>query len=170
MKFNLQVAFVLITLLLLACGKKRKHMDTISEPKAMPLTTVNELPDMRIRLADGNTVDIKEIKSKVILVLFQPDCDHCQNEAQQIEAHLDDFQQYDLYFISSASITEVKTFAENYNLSGRPKVWFGTTTLESILNNFGGIPAPSLYIYHEGGKLIQELNGEIDISVILKYL
>lgn len=168
MKRYFQVTFVLITLLFLGCIRKQK--DSASETKTIPTTIVNELPDMQVRLMDGNTVDIKGIKSKVILVLFQPDCDHCQNEARQIEAHLDDFQQYDLYFISSASTSEVKTFAEDYNLSGRPKVWFGTTTLESILNNFGGIPAPSLYIYHEGGKLIQELNGEIDISVILKYL
>ena len=154
-------------LLFLACTQKPK--DSVNETK-LTAAKVNDLPDMQVRLLNGNTVELQAIEGKVILVLFQPDCDHCQNEAQQIEANLDAFRQYDLYFISSAPAPDVKAFADQYNLSGRPAVWFGTTSFESVLNNFGSIPAPSMFIYQEGGKLIQELNGEIDISVILKYL
>ena len=130
----------------------------------------NDLPAMQIQLTDGKTVDAKKLEGKTILVLFQPDCDHCQREAEQIRENLNAFRDYKLYFVSSAAKPEIEKFAKDYGLSEEENISFGSTTVQSVLDNFGPIQAPSMYIYSENGTLVQALNGEVDISVILKYL
>jgi peroxiredoxin len=130
---------------------------------------VNDLPAMPITLLDGSTFSAKELKGKIILVLFQPDCDHCQHEATEIQANLPSFKNYTLYFISSSPPAENEKFATDYKLKGESNIHFGTTASENIINNFGPIQAPSVYIYSDQ-KLVKEFNGQVDVGVIIKYL
>lgn len=131
---------------------------------------MNELPHMTIHLLTGDSVNARTWADKrAVLVLFQPDCDRCHREAEQIAENLDAFSDYELYFVSASLPAETEQFARDYRLAGRDNVIFGVTTVDEILENFGPIQAPSLYIY-SNGKLVQALNGEVDISVIGKYL
>jgi peroxiredoxin len=148
---------------LVACGQKAKDEVGVS-------TVNNERPSLQVKMPDGTSADFKDVKGKAILILFQPDCDHCQQEAQQMHANLKAFREYKLYFISSSPMGEITKFAADYKLSGVDNVIFGWTTTENIINTFGPIQAPSVYIYSKEGKLVQEFNGQVDISVILKYL
>lgn len=159
--------FYVAGVMLLACVEK-KSQENVSEG-ATTETTTNELPAMEVRLVDGSKLNVKTLTGETILVLFQPDCEHCQNEARQIRENLEAFRNYDMYFISSVPMPEIRKFADDYGLSGHDNVQFGATPLESVLDNFGAIQAPSMYIY-EDGKLKQQLSGEVDISVITKYL
>ena len=130
----------------------------------------NDLPAMQIGLLNGKSVDARTIKGKTVLVLFQPDCDHCQEEARQIAENLEAFKKYNLYFVSSSALPEIEKFSRDYDLSDHENVLFGQTSTENILNNFGPIQAPSVYIYTEQGKLVNNFNGQVDISALLKYL
>jgi hypothetical protein len=156
--------FFTVLVALVGCSQKEKA----AEQK--PVVGPNDLPAMTISLPDGKTIDAKTLTGKNVLVLFQPDCDHCQHEAEDIREHLASFNGYTLYFISSASMAEIEKFASDYKLSGNSNVVFGWTATENVLNNFGPIQAPSVYIYADQGKLIQKFNGQTDVSVILKYL
>jgi peroxiredoxin len=158
-----RILFLLIVLI--ACSPKQKDDEqTTSAP--IP----NDLPAMKISLLNGQSIDARAIKTKTVLILFQPDCDHCQEEAKQIAENLEAFKNYNLYFVSSATLPELEKFAKDYHLSDYENILFGQTSTESILNNFGPIQAPSVYIYTEQGKLVNSLNGQVDISVLLKYL
>lgn len=160
-----QILLLLAVLVALAgCSKKEK------EAEQKPVAAPNDLPAMTISLLDGKTIDAKTLTGKNVLILFQPDCDHCQHEAEAIREHLASFAGYTLYFVSSATLAEIEKFASDYKLSGNSHVVFGWTATENVLNNFGPIQAPSVYIYSDQGKLVQKFNGQTDISVILKYL
>lgn len=159
---NRFIVCFLSLLLLHGCGKGPNTGDESAG--------VNELPHMTIQLLTGDTVNTRTWTAKrVVLVLFQPDCDHCQREAKQIAENLDAFSDYELYFASTSPPADAEQFAHDYQLAGHDNVIFGVTTVDEILENFGPIQAPSLYIYSKG-KLVQGLNGEVDISVIEKYL
>jgi peroxiredoxin len=150
---NILFVFVFILFLLPGCGPAE-----------------NDLPEMSVQLTDNTPVNMKEVEDKTILVLFQPDCDHCQREAADIEENLVKFEEYQLYFLSNASIPELQQFANTYKLNNAPNVHFGTTPAEYIIQNFGSIPTPSLYIYSKDGKLVNEFKGETPIENILKEL
>jgi peroxiredoxin len=156
---------LILVCLAISCSSKRSEKDS-----AQAIAETNDLPPLPVRLSDGNTIQTKDLKGKTILVLFQPDCDHCQNEARQIQENLASFKEYRLYFISSSPIAEIEKFASDYQLAGYDNVAFGWTPTEAVINTLGPIQAPSVYIYSEKGKLVKAINGEVDISVILKYI
>lgn len=143
---------------------------TPSSNKDSNATQQNDLPQMIATKLDGSQVNMKELKGKAVLILFQTDCDHCQREATAIHENISGFKAYSLYFITTVSLKEIETFANEYRLADNPIVHFCQTTNQSILDNFGPIDAPSLYIYSQDQKLVKAFNGETQISEILKYL
>lgn len=149
-------------------NNKNENAGGASETKA-ETSSVNELPSMTVTFVGGGRVNVNELSGKMVLVLFQPDCDHCQREASAIRENLESFTDYKLYFISSSSLPELQQFANDYGLTS-PNIRLGQTSVESIISNFGSIPAPSVYIYSEERKLVQKFNGETEIEKILQHL
>ena len=127
------------------------------------------LPNMPLTTTEGANLNAQALEGKVILVLFQPDCDHCQRGAEAIHEHLNDFDEYTLYFITTAPLADIQQFAKDYQLSEAENVVFAATELQPILDNFGSIPTPSMYIY-SGKKLLKALEGETPIEEIVEAL
>jgi cytochrome oxidase Cu insertion factor (SCO1/SenC/PrrC family) len=134
-----------------------------------PLQKGNDLPSMNLTTLNGIQVNTKTLTGNSILILFQPDCDHCQREAKEIRAHIDAFKDYSVYFISADPMPALEKFANDYDLSSQANFFFGMTTVENVLNSFGSIPTPSVYIYSDQ-TLVQKFNGEVSIGKILEAL
>lgn len=164
--FKTIIALTLAVALGIGCQKKEEKVETA--PVVQQAS--NDLPAMPITFLDGTTIQAKSITGSFILVLFQPDCDHCQREAQEFQKNLAAFNNYTLFFVSSVGLPETEAFAKQYGLSGQPNIKFGTTAVENVLNNFGAISAPSIYIYNGSGKLVKKFNGETDIQQILEAI
>ena len=128
------------------------------------------LPDLPMTIAGGTQINAQAVEGKVVLVLFQPDCDHCQREAEAIREYLDAFAEYTLYFITNAAMEDIQQFARDYQLSEEENIFFAFTELQSILDNFGSIPTPSLYIYSDQQQLVKAFEGETTIEEVLEYL
>ena len=158
----LEVAIV-ATIILTACSPSQEK-----KPAGQPAE--NDLPDMSITLLDGTLLKTKGLPGKTVLVLFQTDCDHCQREATDIERNILGFSTSTLYFITSSSITEIEKFARDYKLNEHKNVHFASTSTENILNNFGPIETPSIYVYSKEHRLVKSFNGEVSIAEVLKYI
>src|SRR5689334_4516789 len=89
-----------------ACSKKKSESPQRG--------AINDLPAMMIATTTGDEIFTKHLRGKTILILFQPDCDHCQREAKQIHDNLSAFQGYEMYFISTATLEELKKFSTDY--------------------------------------------------------
>ena len=119
-----------------------------------------------LTMPDGSQVMAKSLTGKTVLVVYLPDCDHCQREAVQIRDYLTDFAEYTIYFVSSAPAEQISQFAQEYKLASRSNVVFARTAPAYITHSFGYIPTPSLYVYSEG-RLLKEFKGETAIETIL---
>ncbi len=157
---------VFIAFVILAGCSNTAQNDT----KKQPGTSSNEQPDMPVTLIDNSNRNVRDLTGTNVLIFFQPDCDHCQREAADIEKNLEAFGNSSLYFITAAPLQEVVQFAQEYKLFGRNNVYFGFTSAKKILDNYGAISAPSVYIYSDRHKLIKSFNGEVAVEKILSYL
>lgn len=166
MKILRIVTLIILAAAVVGCQKKEKKI----EAAPAPAQTSTDLPVMPITFLDGTTVQANSLTGSFILVLFQPDCDHCQREAQEFQKNLNAFSNYNLYFVSSVGIPETEAFAKEYGLSGHNNVKFGVTAVQNVLDNFGAISAPSIYIYNGSGKLVKKFNGETDIQQIIEAI
>jgi len=169
--------FILFSIFLFACGKsattetstsEQATADSVTPPAPKP--AVNELPNLTVNLLNGTPVNLRTLKGKVILILFQPDCDHCQREATALREHVEALRPYEVYFISGATAEESQAFAAAYKFNDQMNVHFALTTIEQIVKTFGAISAPSMYIYTEDHALVKHFDGETPVDDILKVL
>jgi peroxiredoxin len=167
MKRNIVIFSMLVLTFVLSCSKEKKE-PAPEEEKVM--AQANDLPTMALTMLDGSQLQAKDLKGSTIIILFQPDCDHCQREAKAIHENIKAFQNYSLYFVSGATPQELDTFAHQYGFSSISNVHFANTQVQSIIDNFGQISAPSLYVYNGMGKLVTKFNGETDITQILESI
>jgi peroxiredoxin len=140
--------------------------------KKSPITTqeVNEYPAMNLIMSDGSSRSARNLPPKSVLILYFPDCDHCQREATEISNHLEAFKNYQVWFISTASYADIQRFSIQYKLMGHHNIHFVRTETQDVLSNFGGIPTPSVFIYSVEKRLVKAYKGETKIEEILKYL
>ena len=134
-----------------------------------PAAPVNELPNLPLTKVDQSQMNAKEIKGKAVLIFFEPDCDHCQREAKEMQKYLPAFANYTVCFFSPAPMDQMQRFFMEYNLSG-PNIFFAQTPNNLILQELGAIPAPSVYIYSEQGKLVKAFKGETPMQNIVALL
>ncbi len=158
MKNSYVLAFLALALIVVSSGASIKP----------PLQA--GLPALEIQFDDGTKVSAKKLPGKVALILFFPDCDHCQREAAQIQKNIAGFKDYTLYFISSASFEDINHFATTYQLANYKNVVFARAETRNVIEAFGPIETPSLFLYDKNGKLIQSFSGEVAVEVILKYI
>ena len=154
--------FVALCIPQLKCSSS-KDKDANADPSQ------SDFPSMTVTTTEGKEIKLKELTGNIVLILFQTDCDHCQREATAIQQNISAFKEYSLYFITTTSQQEIETFAGDYKLTGYENIHFCKTTGQSILENFGPIDAPSLYIYTDQ-KLVKSFNGETAINEILKFI
>jgi peroxiredoxin len=162
-------SFLMTTFVVVACSTGSQEKSDAVEMQQPTEQTVNDYPDLTFTLLDGETVSTRTLEGNNIFIFFQPDCRHCQIEAMNIEQRLEQFKGYNLYFVSSSSAGSIQAFAESFDLHDRKNVKFASASTESVLDHYGPIQTPSVYIY-SNGKLKKSFNGETDIENILKAL
>lgn len=155
------LAVVVSVLMLVACGKREETTTQQAE--------VNDLPVLSVTQTDGSEVFLRGLDGKLILIFFNPDCDHCQNEAKAIAENKKYFEDYQLYFISSDSIQNVKKFAEDYQLTDS-NFHFSHGEGMAVYNAVGPLPSvPAIFLFRDR-KRIKDFMGETQIEELKKYL
>ena len=159
---------IAVAAIIFNCNRPPEKKEIIKESK--PVQVTNEYPNMTLIMTDGSLRMTKELPAKSILFLYFPDCDHCQREALETSNHLKAFENYSLWFITTANYKDIERFARDYKLFGYANIHFVRTEMQDVINNFGAIPTPSVYIFSEEKKLIKGFNGETKIEEIIKWL
>lgn len=134
-----------------------------------PAGATNELPDMPLTRPDNTQFSAKELQGKTVLIIFDPDCDHCQRQAKEMQQFLPAFSTYTVYFVSFAATDKMQRFFMEYNLAG-PNINFAYSPAETIFRLLGPIQFPATYIYSEQGRLVKSFIGETPMSQIVPVL
>lgn len=163
-----------VLFILLACFTSVVNAQT--EPRAMavsdtlpPYLKYPEMPAFKIQMMDSvssfNTYNIKPGK-KTVLMLFGPDCEHCQHMADSIKAHLDELKNVNLYMFSFAELKDVRRFAEKYKLDKEKNITFGKDTDFFFAGYYRLTAVPGIAIYDEKKKFVKLFNGGAKITDI----
>ncbi len=104
-----------------------------------------------------------------IVLFFSPDCEHCQYEAQAIFKQKDAFANINLWWVSVADSSAIKQFAKTYHLEELPNNYLARLPVEKVVQTFGSISVPHIFIYDGNEVLQKEFRGETKIETILKY-
>lgn len=134
----------------------------IEEASAPP--PVNQLPKMNVlSLPEESTMALNSLSGNVVLIFFNPECEHCQDEARLIADNKELFEDYHLYFIASDSLSKITGFAEEYNLK-QPNYHFAFGDGLTVFQTMGAINnVPAVFVYRDR-KLTARAEGVIALE------
>lgn len=141
--------------------------------KAQNNTPPTEIPPFTFFTLEDNspfTADELVKSGRVVLVFFDPGCGHCQQEAEAIGDHLDQFKNASFYFIAMQDKPLINAFVDKYGkkLKDRSNVTFLHDGNYEFISKFNPAEYPSLYVYSATNKrLVKYLHGPTKINTIL---
>lgn len=152
-----------------ACGQKEKPQDEKTAVAADAQPAVNNMPAFNITKTDGAKLNIKDVSGKVLVVFFNPSCDHCQREAKLISENKDVIKNYEVYFISPEPLDSIAKFSYDYHLVEN-NVHFAQGSGPEIIKAVGPInTVPTMMIYDKQ-QFVARMEGEITIDKLRQML
>jgi thiol-disulfide isomerase/thioredoxin len=130
-------------------------------------------PPVKLLLPDSTSFYSKDNlpkKKRVMLVLFNPDCEHCQHEAEILNQNIDKFKDIHIVMATTAPLYLVKKFMEKYNLGGYKNIVFVQDTHYFLLSFYNLHNLPFHAFYDKKGKLISVFEGSMTLEKIFTEL
>src|SRR5215471_142106 len=109
-----KILFVIAVLLVSVGSFAQNGYDTVPPFKRFPT-----VPMFRLLQTDSVTIITKDNLKKnkpVLIVLFNPECDHCKHETEEILKHIDDLKKVQIVMATMAQYEPMKEFYEKYKL------------------------------------------------------
>jgi thioredoxin-related protein len=154
-------------LLLFAAFALRAQTDTIQPPyKRFP-----HLPAFKLLLGDSATFYTKDALPKnkpVLVMLFSPECSHCQHTAEEIVQHKEALKNIQIIMATLHPISQMNAFVETYGLKDLSNVIVGKDVY-FILPPFYSIQnLPYMAFYKKNGALIRTVDGALPMEKVLE--
>ncbi|MBD0376629.1 MAG: redoxin domain-containing protein [Flavisolibacter sp.] len=128
------------------------------------------LPPMQLLLSDSATLFTKANLSKnkpVLLMLFSPECSHCQHTAEELQQYKEELKNIEIVMATMHSVTQMNQFIQTYRLNELPNVVVGKD-IYYILPPFYNIRnLPFMAFYDKKGKLISVFEGSLPMQKVV---
>ncbi|HUQ96318.1 MAG TPA: redoxin domain-containing protein [Chitinophagaceae bacterium] len=153
-------------MLLFVAASGFSQSDTLTPPyKRFP-----HIPPFKLLLGDSTTVFTKDSLQKtkpVLLMLFSPECSHCQHTAEELVQHKAELQGVQIIMATMHTITQMNEFSKTYGLAALSNVVLGKD-IYFILPPFYSIHnLPYMAFYKANGDLIRTVEGSLPIERVL---
>lgn len=105
-----------------------------------------------------------------MIMLFSPDCDHCQYETEQIIRHKEAFEKIQIVMATTAPFDKMLGFYQKYDLKSFDFITMGKD-VNYLLPSFYDIRNfPFLAFYNKKKELISVFEGSMPIEKIVEEL
>jgi peroxiredoxin len=116
------------------------------------------LPDFNFYRLDKSLFMNKNLEQHKMLFFFffDPNCDHCQHAATNLNQHFQDYKKAAVYLISVADKEKINEFINTYlpAVSNKQNVTVLQDTKNEFITKFQPIRYPAMFIYSPEMKLV----------------
>jgi hypothetical protein len=176
----LVAALVCLPLLIDAqSGKKSKKAISPYEPNYSAVTDTNyrimgaPLPPLRIVYPQKvvYTNDSLKNDANLILMLFNPTCEHCEDMTIALEKNIGLFQKSHIMLVAAEGMAAYLEFFENgTRVKNFPKIKYGLDSSNIVNNLFNYEMLPQINVYNANRRLIKTFNGLEEIDSLKPYI
>jgi len=131
------------------------------------------LPPIQILLGDSVTKYTKEnipADKPVLIMIFSPECSHCQHEAEELLAHKEELKNIQVVMITFHPLWQMNEFVTNYKLKELPNLVVGKDIYYLTPSFYDMHNLPFLAMYDKKGDLISVFEGTMDIEKVIQTL
>lgn len=134
------------------------------------INNIRQIPSFSIIIMPDSTVFTQEQLQKnqpLVLMLFNPDCDHCKEEVKELLAHKNELTALPIVMVSALPYKLIKTFYDDHSIKSMPNVTMGQDENFTLGSLYKPARYPSLYIYDAKGSLAKVFAGNAGVAAIL---
>ena len=131
------------------------------------------LPAFTFTDTDSKTLSPAELEQgkPIIVFYFDPDCDHCQQQATWVKESMDLFKGVQMIWVSWGDAEMVKKFKSDYfGEFPDQQIHFANDTEYNIDNWFGYSEVPNIYVYNSSWTLTQKFTKETAAKDIASWI
>ncbi len=165
-------ALILVSFMLGANGQEHKPQEPV---KDTPLyKRYPELPAFNIRKMDSfevfNTFNIPKGRP-VALVLFDPECSHCELLTEELVRGMDSLKNIDFYYFTPASsMTAVRKFHKNHHFDQYPNIKMVGRDYEFFFSDYYDVRfVPDIALYDENKKFVHLFENKVTVRDLYEY-
>lgn len=149
-------------------AKMEAQTDTVKAP----YQKVPVFPPVRLVLPDKSAFYKKDLPAKkpVMLMVFNPQCEHCQHETEELLSHMDWFKGVTIVMATSMPFDSMINFRERYKLAEHPNIIVGQDDQYFLISFYGVRSLPFLAFYDKKGKLISVSRSTMPIDKVAAEL
>lgn len=137
---------------------------------APPYKRFPTVAPFKLLLADSSTfytkADLPKKKS-VLMLLFSPDCEHCQHETEEIIKRIDDLKDVQIVMSTTQPLYKMKEFARNYGLQRFKNITIGQDVSHTLPPFYSIRFYPFLAFYNKKKELVSVFEGAMPIDRLI---
>lgn len=159
--FSLLAAFVF------ALGLNAQTNSNEPQPAYLRFPTVPPLKILRIDSATYFTKENLSKKKPTIIMVFNPECEHCKHETEEIVKNINDFKNIQIVMTTPQSFHEMKGFYQKYKLGKYPNIIVGRDEHFTLPSFYMIHSLPFLAFYNKKKELISVHEGSMTVPKML---
>jgi thioredoxin-related protein len=131
------------------------------------------IPDFKLLLVDSTTnfyTDNLNPDKHTLIMMFSPDCDHCQHQTEDIIKNLQAFKNIQIVMNTVLPFNQMKEFYERYQLSKYKNFIMGRDVLFFFSPYYRAQFTPYLALYNKKGELVFTNDGQMKIEALITQL
>lgn len=154
--------------------KGRKKKNATAEYTGTNHTAVGAaLPTIRFYRRDGAMITNEDLKAKVptVIMLFNPTCEHCEDQARLFQKNLSKFSDANLLLMAADRLGPYLVHFVNATGSDKfPSLQIGVDSSEYINKTFRYEGLPQINIYNKQQKLVKIFSGITSVDSLQRYM
>lgn len=134
--------------------------------------TVEKMPRFTYYTLEGHKFSNKNLDEdkNYLFVYFNPLCELCRNETEQIIENLDYLNDVQVLMVSPTDRKEIEQFVKDYKLPNYPQIKVLHDSEDKFYMDFGAIGYPNMYIYNTQGEMVAYFDRATDFHEIRQAL
>ena len=161
-RFFFLLAFILLKTI---CWAQVPTTDTIPIYKQFP-----DIPSFSLSRVPDSTVFTKDSLKKnvaTIIIMFSPDCEHCQHETRNLMAKMNLLpKDVQIVMASPLNYVDILKFYKEYHIYDCPNIIMGRDPVWYLGGFYQVHNFPTIAIYNDKGKFIELMDGSVKIEKI----
>ncbi|MBX9784639.1 MAG: hypothetical protein K2X48_15220 [Chitinophagaceae bacterium] len=132
-----------------------------------------KIPDFKILLVDSITnfyTENLDTGKNTLIMIFSPDCDHCQHQTEDIIKNIDAFKNTQIVMNTVLPFSQMKNFYETYQLQRFKNIVMGRDVLFFFSPYYRAQFTPYLALYNKKGELLYTNDGQVKIETLIAQL
>ncbi len=145
-----------------AASAQTNDSSILQKIQALPSFTITAVPDSSI-FSSGTLQKNKP----VVLIFFNPDCEHCQHEMKELLAYKEELKDIQIVMATALPYKLANEFYKDYNVASMPNVKMGQDVNYVLGIRYHPTRYPAIYVYDAAGKLAKVFAGNAEVPAII---